>query len=357
LNWSGISLPLIVNLSHDADSSRPVNSGVRRLRLEDRVKLDNLYAIIRFDTVHLSIRSEIMPSILQIARCLIRASLLVASVQMIVVNALAQSQPTVHPHAAQPSPPPSLERQFFKNILSDQKAIWTAPLHLHRSDARWLAPISISTAALLATDQETDEFSYNRRRSSISKDISLAGGIYSTGGIAAAFYLAGRVSGNRHARETGLLGAEALTDAVIVYTVLKNVTQRQRPDHDEGQGEFFDGGHSFPSGHATSAWALATVIANEYRSKRAVQISVYGLATAVSISRYTGRNHFLSDVLVGSAIGYGIGSYVYRTHHDRSLDQPDGQIIQPATSKLFPLITPRYNRSGRAYGMELKWSF
>jgi hypothetical protein len=48
--------------------------------------------------------------------------------------------------AAQPSPPPqakptpSLERQFFKNIVRDQKAIWVAPLHLHGPDAHWLGP-------------------------------------------------------------------------------------------------------------------------------------------------------------------------------------------------------------------------
>jgi membrane-associated phospholipid phosphatase len=139
--------------------------------------------------------------------------------------------------------------------------------------------------------------------------------------------------------------------------VLKNVSRRQRPDRDEGQGEFFEGGHSFPSGHATSAWALATVIANEYRHHRAIQIGAYGIATAVSVSRYAGRNHFLSDVLVGSAMGYGIGRYVYRTHHDPRLDSPEGQTTQHTRLKLFPCIAPRYNRSVRTYGMTLAWDF
>ncbi len=39
--------------------------------------------------------------------------------------------------APQPSSSPTLEKQFFKNILSDQKAIWTSPFHLKRRDARW----------------------------------------------------------------------------------------------------------------------------------------------------------------------------------------------------------------------------
>src|SRR5258707_7718873 len=45
-------------------------------------------------------------------------------------------------------------------------------------------------------------------------------------------------------------------------------------------------------------------------------IFVYGLASAVSASRITGKQHFPSDVLVGSAIGWLEGMYVYRKHHD-----------------------------------------
>ena len=287
----------------------------------------------------------------------VRALLLFTFVLISAVSASAQSPTPTPTPAPQASPTPSLENRFFKNILRDQRAIWTSPFRLSRGDAKWAVPLGLSAAALLATDQETDEFGHNRRRISLSRDVSLAGSTYGTAGVAAAFYLAGRATGNARARETGILGGEALIDGGIVFSVLKNVARRQRPDHDEGQGEFFEGGHSFPSGHATSAWALATVIASEYRHRRAVQIAAYGLATAVSVSRYTGRNHFLGDVLVGSAIGYGIGRYVYRTHHDPSLDSPEGQTTRDTQSKRSPFIAPRYNRSARTYGLTLAWDF
>ncbi|MFL6208262.1 MAG: phosphatase PAP2 family protein [Pyrinomonadaceae bacterium] len=285
-----------------------------------------------------------------------RGLLLLAASQLTVVCALAQSQPASAPPG--PTSTPSLERQFIKNIFHDQRAIWTAPFRLRRQDARRLAPLGLSTVALLATDQETDEFGNNRRRLSISRDISYAGNLYATAGVATAFYLAGRATGNQRARETGLLGGEALINSGIVYAVLKSATQRPRPGHDDSQGEFFDGGHSFPSGHATSAWALATVIAHEYGKRRAVQIGAYGLATAVSIARFTGRNHFLSDTLVGSAIGYGIGRYVYRAHHDPTLDA--GSSTPPedvGRSRRIPFVTPHYNRMARAYGLTLAWNF
>jgi membrane-associated phospholipid phosphatase len=245
-----------------------------------------------------------------------------------------------------------------------------------RGDAKWLAPLGISVAALAVTDQKTGRLSDSSRRISVSKDISFAGSIYSTGGLAAVFYLAGRATGNARARETGLLGGEALIDTALVYSVLKNVSQRPRPSVDDAHAEFFDGGHSFPSGHAASAWALATVVANEYHDRRAVQIGAYGLAAAVSVSRYTGRNHFLSDVLVGSLIGYGIGRYVYRTHHDPALDasvadagresegESGGAAVshadmrrESARSRLVPFAAPIFSRARREYGLALSWSF
>jgi membrane-associated phospholipid phosphatase len=320
-------------------------------------------------------------SVLKVAR-MFRAAALCAMVAAAAAGVAAQSsqgdgaQEDKPVPRATPSPTPRPERRFFADIVRDQRAIWTSPFHLGRGDAKWLAPLAVSTVALIASDQETGELSDNRGRISVSKDISLAGSIYSTGGIAAGFYLLGRATGNARARETGLLGGEALINTALVYSVLKNVSQRPRPTQDGAHAEFFDGGHSFPSGHAASAWALATVVANEYHDRRAVQVGAYGLAAAVSISRYTGRNHFLSDILVGSAIGYGIGRYVYKTHHDPALDAsgadtgledeagPYGaagsraEIRQEsARSRLVPLVAPGFSRARREYGLALSWGF
>jgi membrane-associated phospholipid phosphatase len=240
-----------------------------------------------------------------------------------------------------PSPTPSLERNFFKNMLRDQRAIWTSPLHLEKEDAKWLVPLSLATAALIATDRRTaDALDDNRTQLNVSHAVSYIGSGYGAGSIAGAFYLIGRETHNARARETGLLGGEALIASGIVAAVLKSASQRPRPRAGKERGDFFDGGLSFPSGHTIAAWSLATVVANEYRHNRLMRISAYGLATAVSVSRYTGRNHFLSDVLVGSAIGYVIGRYVYRGHHDRALDSIN-QDSTPAPSKLRPLIMAR----------------
>jgi hypothetical protein len=63
-------------------------------------------------------------------------------------------------------------------------------------------------------------------------------------------------------------------------------------------------------------------------------------------------------VLVGSALGYGIGRYVYRKHHDTSLDaRNESENDYSAQSKMFPSIVPLYNSRSRSYGGRLTWNF
>ena len=145
----------------------------------------------------------------------------------------------------------------------------------------------------------------------------------------------------------------------MVGGALKLITQRARPRDGRERSEFFVGGSSFPSGHSIHVWAVATVIANEYHDHLPVQIAAYGIATAVSVSRFTGQKHYLSDILVGSALGYGIGRYVYRAHH-RAAKTSGGGVEEDETRirvNRWPAIVPQYNRQARHYGILLNWSF
>ncbi len=274
---------------------------------------------------------------------------------------------TAQAQTSSPSPSPSpqtstsdhLEHDFFKNLLKDQKAIWTSPFHLRGHDAVWLGPLGYATTVMIATDRDSaDEIGESRGGLNTSRDISYIGSAYGIATVAGTFYLAGRATHNERARETGILGAEAFIDSGIVVAALKGITQRPRPTAGEDRGKFFHEGNSFPSGHSIESWSLATVVANEYHDNRLIQITAYGLASAVSISRFTGHNHFLSDVLVGSAMGYGIGRYVYKTHHIKPSDSggtEEEESLQP--SRHWPSIAPEYSRAARVYGVALGWSF
>lgn len=274
-------------------------------------------------------------------------------VMLSAASALGQTDPTPTPSPTT-STQPSLEKEFFKNILRDQKAIWTSPFHLERADAKWMVPSFLGTMALFTTDRMTgDEIAELDDVGQGSKILSYPGSIYGAVAASSSFYLVGRIKNDDRARETGILSAEASINSLIVVSALKEATNRVRPHQGHDRSEFWDGGNSFPSGHSAQAWTLATIIANEYHEHRAVQIAAYSVASAVSVARVTGGKHYISDAVVGSALGYGIGKYVYNTHHRNDSDTDDSQSgLSP-----WPSFGPQFNRHAHEYGIALRWNF
>ena len=126
-------------------------------------------------------------------------------------------------------------------------------------------------------------------------------------------FLLGHFSGNDQERETGLLSGEAGIDALLETEAFKYIFGRDRPFTGNGRGQFFQGGTSFPSEHASISWAIASVIAHEYPGPL-TELLTYGVAGGVSAARLVGHQHFASDVLVGSALGWYTGRQVFRAH-------------------------------------------
>src|SRR6185312_14650090 len=239
-----------------------------------------------------------------------------------------QPTPTPIPAAQKQSvkeqSPISVKRVFL-NLPGDQKAIWTSPLHVHATDSFWLLPLGATTGVLIGSDQH----SMARARSngdaiSLSKNIS-DGGLIGMAALPASMYVWGSLHYAPRARETGLLSGEAMIDSLAVNEAVKLVFGRERPSATDGQGRFFQSlgnSASFPSTHATLSWTAASVIAHEYPGWLS-QTLAYGTAATVSLTRVTGRQHFPSDVVVGSALGWLVGRQVFNAHHYRELDDLD----------------------------------
>ena len=205
--------------------------------------------------------------------------------------------------------------QLLKNILSDQKAIWTSPKNLRVVDVDWLLPLGVATGAMLATDTEySKHLSNSPSRMNFSENVSNYG-IGSLVGIEGGLYLWGRMTHDDHEEETSILGGEAALDSLAVTCVLKNVFRRERPLVNNYRGSFWAGGNSFPSEHAAAAWSIASIIAHEYPGPL-TSLFTYGVASVVSASRINAKQHFPSDVLIGSTIGWFAGQHVYRSHHN-----------------------------------------
>ena len=203
----------------------------------------------------------------------------------------------------------------IKDFVDDQKRIWTSPSRVRLSDANWLVPLGGITAGLFVTDRQySASLSHNPSTIKNYKTFS-TGGVASLVGAGAGLYLLSFPTHNEHWRETGFLAGEAALNSLVTVEALKYSLGRERPYQGNGAGTFFQGGTSFPSEHAAAAWSIAGVIAHEYPGTLP-KLLAYGMASAVSISRVRAQQHFPSDVLVGSVLGYLISQNVYRHRHN-----------------------------------------
>jgi len=112
---------------------------------------------------------------------------------------------------------------------------------------------------------------------------------------------------NEYNKNSASLGFKAWLRAGIYTWILKVSIGRARPC--EKTKGFFGPGFkhlSFPSGHTSAAFALATVMGERYQKK----LLAYTLATLIGLSRIYFNKHYLSDVLVGALIGYFCGKEI-----------------------------------------------
>lgn len=92
--------------------------------------------------------------------------------------------------------------------------------------------------------------------------------------------------------------AASVAVGYIGKTALKGMISEERPDHSDNK--------SFPSGHATMAFAAARSIDKEFRSESIwIPIAGYAAATAIGVERVASDRHHWYDVVAGAALGYG----------------------------------------------------
>ncbi len=203
--------------------------------------------------------------------------------------------------------------------LEDQKELYLAPLK--PKNLKWDALMLGVTGGFLAGDRQISR-QISNDNVNISHHIALVA-LLGTGGAAGSVWLHGIKTDDPHAKETGELTLEALTNTFLIYTPMQFIAGRERPDEGTGNGRFWRHGGfntSFPAGHPMFTWVIASVLAHEY-PRPWVKILAYGAALTVSGARLTGRNHFASDIWVGSALGYLIGAHIFHAHCDPALSE------------------------------------
>lgn len=120
------------------------------------------------------------------------------------------------------------------------------------------------------------------------------------------------------------------------YTgLLKYTVQRERPDGSDSL--------SFPSGHTSTAFSLASVATHHYGWK--VGLPAYALATGIGLSRIEQDRHHLSDVVAGATLGFIVG---------RTVTRIDGE---PAAKKRVVSVAPATDPHGQGVGLSLSASW
>lgn len=207
---------------------------------------------------------------------------------------------------------PGLVKRSVKRVLKDQERIYRGPFK--PSNFKWDALVLAGTTVLLIEDRHIENnlpsghFTLYQATSDV--------GIAALGAGLGAVWLRGIKTNDAHEKETGELTLETLVNTFLIYTPMQFIAGRQRPGEGNGHGDFFKHrsiNTSFPGGHAMFTYAMATIVSHEY-SQKWVQALAYGVASAVTVSRFLAKDHWASDMWVGAALGIGIGADVFHAH-------------------------------------------
>jgi membrane-associated phospholipid phosphatase len=156
----------------------------------------------------------------------------------------------------------------------------------------------------------------------------------------AGLYLIGRASKKTRTADIGLHSVEGMVTADLVTTGMKVFFGRARPFVDVTNNYDFqlfrglrdDKYRSFPSGHATNAFAFASIVSRETEmwwpgSRWYIGTLMYGGATLVGVSRMYNNQHWASDIISGAAVGTIVGLKVVKYQHSHPGNRIDRALL------------------------------
>lgn len=225
-------------------------------------------------------------------------------------------------------------KSFLSTVGGDAAYIFSAPFRLKQGDGfKILAFTAVTAGCVALLDQPVQrDFSegddaYIMPALQLSRLGDTHGEVsfeYILAGLPVSMLAGGIILRDTKLLQTGRLMIESYLFASIITQAAKRVFGRERPYTSEGPSEFewFQPGsanHSFPSGHTTAAFAVMTVLAKQYSSWW-VKIPAYTIAASVAFQRIQSNNHWGTDVIVGGAIGYLVGSALVNRYNEQILN-------------------------------------
>lgn len=222
------------------------------------------------------------------------------------------------------------QSQYNLNQFKDESIkFFKQPANWQNNDWLKLGIAGAAAFAIMQTDQTIRAEILKDR--SFTKSIPIEAGrlygeLYSPLIFAGVFGLNGLLNNDKTSKKIGYEIIQTTLYAGVITTALKLSFGRSRPFTENGSKSFgtwsiFDDSfHSFPSGHATIAFSISTVLAKNTESDL-VKVLCYIPAVFTAFSRVYHDKHWTSDVFFGSLIGYAVGSWVTSLHENNDLFQ------------------------------------
>lgn len=247
----------------------------------------------------------------------------------------------------------------FNDFLKVGGDFFTAPLHFDSGDWGNFAATTAVVGTGFFLDNTVRKFSqqdhtnFKDKLFDIDQYYMTTYAAVATAGI----YGVGLISGNDKIRNVAVQLGESVIYAGVITVTLKSLIGRSRPYAQMGHSDFHpfsvkDARVSFPSGHATLAFAFSTVMAHQV-DNIFWKTGWFGAAGLVASARVYHDKHWFSDVLMGAAIGYFAGRFV--VNH-----QPDNKGNEEAvekSNKPFYSLGLNFRENQPVYTLNLGYSF
>jgi hypothetical protein len=180
----------------------------------------------------------------------------------------------------------------------------------------WVKGGGMAAAAVLGSallDKPVDRFFKKHQDSAVARDFGNFGKVMPVVLVGAAG--AAMAFGDDRMQNIGLISLESVAGAIGVTELGKYAIGRARPGEERGPWEKVGSGgrsnSSFPSGHSAVAFAAVTPFAQEYDAPW-----LYGVAALSAAGRVSARQHWVSDTVAGSLVGYAIGSWLWHSQRE-----------------------------------------
>lgn len=260
-------------------------------------------------------------------------------VMVVVLNiqpAYAQSETTTgtpefltakwYEAVTQPSPAPAAPTPRHTGVRAMIKGLGQDFMHLpSKENAYWAATGGVLALAVHPLDEKVaTQVTGNSGADTFFKPGQVIGSTPVLLGSAAVTYAFGRIKDQPKVSHLGMDLLRAIAVSTTITQVLKVSTQRLRPDGTTH--------NSFPSGHASDTFAVATALQRHLGWKYSVL--GYTFASYVAASRLPAQRHWLSDVVFGAAVGIISGRTV--GSHEREDTTPS---VKPVTT-VSPVTVP-----------------